>query len=394
MTQNTDAEDAVGPPVQGPAGHALDVMLMHMLKIDASDLYLTADSPPVFRINGSGHPGRSTLDSAQVERMVAAVLTPAQRDEFSLKLELNFALARGDGRFRVNVFRQRGHAGMVVRLVRTKIKTLQELGYPPVMQDIALSRRGLVLVVGATGSGKSTALAAMIDYRNESEAGHIVTVEDPLEFIHPHKKSIVTQREVGADTLSYKSALENALRQAPDVILIGEIRNAETMEAAIRFADTGHLCISTLHANDATQTVERVLGFFASERHAEIRGQLSLNLRAVVSQRLVPALGGGRAAALDVLLDTPRVKALIRQGETESLKDAIEQSAPDGCLTFDASLLALVVARRISEDEALKAADSANNLRLRLERLRASAKASPRVGLEDELKLLVEPPRR
>jgi twitching motility protein PilU len=209
------------------------------------------------------------------------------------------------------------------------------------MKDIAMSRRGLVLVVGGTGSGKSTALAAMIDHRNASETGHIVTIEDPIEFVHQHKAAVITQREVGVDTLSVEAALKSALRQAPDVILIGEIRDARAMEAALGFAETGHLCISTLHANNADQAIERVLNFFSSERHPEVRSQLAVNLRAIVSQRLIPTLAGGRAAALEILLDTPRVKQLIKRGETEALKDAMEQSAPEGCRTFDQSLFEL-----------------------------------------------------
>jgi twitching motility protein PilU len=259
---------------------------------------------------------------------------------------------------------------MVIRLIRTTIKTLDELLLPPVLRDVVQSKRGLVLMVGGTGSGKSTTLAAMVDHRNSTQSGHIVTVEDPIEFIHPHKKCVVTQREVGADTLSYKAALKNTLRQAPDVILIGEIRDAETMEAAMAFAETGHLCLSTLHANNANQAMERIMTFFPSERQAEIRMQLSLNLRAIVSQRLVPGVHGGRAAALEVLLDTPRIKELIKRGETDALKDAMEQSATDGCQTFDSALLELFASGRIAREEALAAADSPNNLRLRMDRVR------------------------
>jgi twitching motility protein PilU len=278
------------------------------------------------------------------------------------------AVAIGAGRYRINVFRQRGATGMVVRLVRTKIKTLAELDHPKVLKDVMRSKRGLVLLVGGTGSGKSTTLAAMIDHRNSSETGHIVTVEDPVEFIHPHKKCVVTQREVGLDTRSYGDALKNTLRQAPDVILIGEIRDVETMEAALAFAETGHLCLSTLHANNANQAIERIMTFFPPGRQQEIRMQLSLNLRAVISQRLLPAAAGGRAAALEILLDTPRIKDLIKRGETDALKDAMEQSAPDGCQTFDAAILALFTAGKVTADEALRAADSPNNLRLRMER--------------------------
>lgn len=343
-------------------------LLSHMLTIEASDLYLTAGSPPVFRRDGVGLSGRGPLSPEQVDAIAASLMTPTQRDDFARKLEMNMALAVGEGRFRVNVFRQRGMTGLVVRLVRTKIKTLDELNHPDILKRIMTSKRGLVVLVGGTGSGKSTTLAAMIDYRNTNETGHIITIEDPVEFVHPHKKCIVTQREVGVDTLSYSDALKNALRQAPDLILIGEIRDVETMEAAISFAETGHLCLSTLHSNNANQAIERIMNFFPQERHHEISLQLSLNLRAVVSQRLVPGVGGGRVAALEILLDTPRIKELIKRGETDVIKDAMAQSAPDGCQTFDGALLQLVIAGRISDEEALRAADSPNNLRLQMER--------------------------
>jgi twitching motility protein PilU len=276
----------------------------------------------------------------------------------------------------VNVFRQRGATGMVIRLVRTKIKTLKDLEHPRTLADVVMSKRGLVLVVGSTGSGKSTTLAAMIDHRNSAESGHIVTVEDPLEFVHPHKKCIVTQREVGLDTRSYADALKNTLRQAPDLILIGEIRDVETMEAAMAFAETGHLCLSTLHANNANQAMERMLNFFPPSRHHEIKLQLSLNLRGIISQRLVPGASGGRAAALEILLDTPRIKDLIKRGDIDGLKEAMEQGANEGCQTFDMALLDLVREGRIRADEALKNADSPNNLRLKLERLNGGAPAS------------------
>ena len=344
-------------------------LLDHMVKVEASDLYLTAGSPPVFRIEGTGYPAKTALTGEQVAMMTETLMTPAQRDEFATKLELNLALSTTTGgRFRANFFRQRGSVGLVVRLVRTKIKTLRELDMPATLGDVMRSKRGLVLLVGGTGSGKSTTLAAMIDHRNRIETGHIITIEDPVEFVHQHQKCIVTQREVGIDTLSYKDALKNTLRQAPDVILIGEIRDVETMEAAIAFAETGHLCVSTLHANNANQALERILNFFPPGRQAEIRLQLSLNLRAVISQRLVPSLSGGRAAALEILLDTPRIKDLVKRGETEAVKDAMEQGRHEGCETFDGALFDLVTANKISDAEALRASDSPNNLRLRLDR--------------------------
>jgi len=350
---------------------AMRSLLDHMVKVEASDLYLTAGSPPVFRIEGVGYPAKTALTGEQIAQTADTLLTPAQREEFATKLELNIALSTSSGgRFRANFFRQRGSVGLVIRLVRTKIKTLRDLDMPPILGDVMRSKRGLVLLVGGTGSGKSTTLAAMIDHRNRVDSGHIITIEDPVEFVHQHQQCIVTQREVGIDTLSYKDALKNTLRQAPDVILIGEIRDVETMEAAIAFAETGHLCVSTLHANNANQAIERILNFFPPARMHEMRLQLSLNLRAIVSQRLVPSISGGRAAALEILLDTPRIKDLIKRGEIEAIKEAMEQGRHEGCQTFDAALFELVTTSRIDDVEALRAADSPNNLRLRLDRFR------------------------
>lgn len=343
-------------------------LLDHMLTLEASDLYVTAGSPAVFRVDGVGYSAKNPIAAHDVDAMAYSLMTDEQRAEFARALELNLALATDTGRFRVNVFRQRGATGMVIRLVRTQIKSLQELGHPPVLGDLMCKKRGLILVVGGTGSGKSTTLAAMIDFRNRIETGHIITVEDPLEYLHEHRKCVVTQREVGIDTLSYRDALKNALRQAPDLILIGEIRDAETMESAISFAETGHLCVSTLHANNANQAIERVLNFFPPERAHEIRLQLSLNLRAIVSQRLVPTVSGGRAAALEVMRDTPRIVDLVKRGEIEALKDAMEQGFGEGCQTFDRALFDLCVAGKISTAEALRAADSPNNLRIRIDR--------------------------
>jgi twitching motility protein PilU len=351
------------------------VLLEHMLKVNASDLYLTSECPPTYRVDGVGLSGKTALTADQIERMADSLMSPAQREEFREKLEMNLALAIGGGRFRVNIFRQKGATGVVVRLIKTKITGLDELGHPKTLKDVMASKRGLVLLVGGTGSGKSTTLAAMIDHRNTTSTGHIVTIEDPVEFVHPHKSCVVTQREVGVDTRSYADALKNTLRQAPDVILIGEIRDAETMEAALAFAETGHLCLSTLHANSADQAIERILNFFPAERHHEILLQLSLNVRAVISQRLVPAIGGGRAAALEIMLDTPRIKDLLKRSEIHVLKDAMEQSAADGCQTFDSALYALCAAGKITDEDALRTSDSANNLRLRLERLRRGGAA-------------------
>ena len=280
---------------------------------------------------------------------------------------MNLALYYPDlGRFRVNVFRQRGNVGIVIRQIKVEILPIEKLGLPPIVKDIAMTKRGLALFVGATGSGKSTSLAAMIDYRNERGPGHIISVEDPIEFVHRHKKSLVTQREVGFDTHSYEAALKNTLRQAPDVILIGEIRDKETMEAAITFAETGHLCLSTLHANNANQAIERIMNFFQPERHQQIYLQLSLNLRAIVSQRLIPSLDGKRVAACEVLMGTPRAKDLIKKGQIDLLKESMEQGVQEGSQTFDMVLFELYKSGKISLEQALINADSANNLRLKI----------------------------
>jgi twitching motility protein PilU len=290
-----------------------------------------------------------------------------QLTEFASTCEMNMAMAlAGVSRFRVNVFRQRGSIGMVIRRVKADVASLDELQLPGILKDISMSKRGLTLVVGATGSGKSTTLAAMVDYRNKTEAGHIITIEDPIEFVHRHKKSIVTQREVGFDTHSFQAALKNTLRQAPDVILIGEIRDTETMEAAISFAETGHLCLGTLHSNNANQAIERIMNFFPPERHAQIYLQLSMNLRCILSQRLIPSLDGKRAAALEILLDTPRIKDLIRRADVDTLKEGMEQGVQEGCQTFDQALFVLYKEGKISLDQALINADSANNLRLKI----------------------------
>ncbi|OLC81451.1 MAG: type IV pili twitching motility protein PilT, partial [Nitrospirae bacterium 13_1_40CM_3_62_11] len=295
------------------------------------------------------------------------IMREKQRKEFEEKMEMNLALYYPElGRFRVNIFRQRGNVGFVIRQIKVEIVPIDKLGLPPIVKDIALTKRGLVLFTGATGSGKSTSLAAIIDHRNANAPGHIVSVEDPIEFVHRHKKSVITQREIGFDTHTYEAALKNTLRQAPDVILIGEIRDAETMEAAITFAETGHLCLSTLHANNANQAIERIMNFFPTERHPQIYLQLSMNLRAIISQRLIPSVDGRRVAALEILMDTPRAKDLIKKGAIDELKDAMEQGVQEGCQTFDYILFSLYKAGKISLDQALINADSANNLRLKI----------------------------
>ncbi len=343
-------------------------LLKVMVEREASDLYLTIDAPPIYRVHGATEQTEApSFTNEQLEALALALMRGQQRSEFEEKMEMNLALYYKElGRFRVNIFRQRGNVGLVFRHIKAEIQTVDQLQLPPIIKDVAMTKRGLVLVVGATGSGKSTTLAAMIDHRNAIYPGHIITVEDPIEFVHQHKKSLITQREVGFDTLSFQNALKNTLRQAPDVILIGEVRDTETMEAAITFAETGHLCIATLHSNNANQAIERIMNFFSVERHAQIYLQLSLNLRAVISQRLIPSLDGKRVPALEIMMDTPRVKDLIKKAEIDTLKEAMEQGTDEGCQTFDYVLFQLYKANKISLEQALINADSANNLRLKI----------------------------
>ena len=347
------------------------LLLKEMVDRGGSDLYVTAESPGVVRIEGTNHvlPGEP-LAPTEVEALANSLMTERQRAVFEEQMEMNVGITSSRlGRFRVNVFRQRGSVGIVVRQIKTKIPTIDELGLPSILKEIGLTKRGLVLVTGATGSGKSTTLAAMIDHRNATTPGHIITVEDPIEFIHEHKLCLITQREIGFDTHSYENALKNTLRQAPDVILIGEVRDRETMEAAITFADTGHLCLATLHSNNANQAIERIMNFFPIERHAEIYLQLSMNLRAIVSQRLVPGVDGKRVAALEILIDTPYVRDLIKKGEVDTIKEAMERSTLEGGQTFDQALFQLYKQGRINAEQALANADSANNLRIQMKNL-------------------------
>jgi twitching motility protein PilU len=353
-----------------------------MVEQDASDIYFMCDLPPIYRIQGTTQSvGEKPFTNEELEALALTIMREKQRKDFEQNMEMNLALYYADlGRFRVNIFRQRGNVGIVIRQIKVQISSIEKLGLPPILKDIAMTKRGLVLFVGATGCGKSTSLAAMIDYRNENATGHIISIEDPIEFVHRHRKSVITQREVGFDTLSYREALKNTLRQAPDVILIGEIRDTETMEAAIAFAETGHLCLSTLHANNANQAIERIMNFFPAERHAQIYLQLSLNMRAIVSQRLIPSLDGKRIAALEILMDTPRAKDLIKKGQIDLLKEAMEQGVQEGSQTFDQVLFEFYQKGKISLEQALINADSANNLRLKV-------KLSGRKGEEDLTKL-------
>ncbi|MFO0774501.1 MAG: PilT/PilU family type 4a pilus ATPase [Nitrospiraceae bacterium] len=343
-------------------------LLKGMVDREGSDMYLTVEAPPIYRVHGVTQPTNDPpFNNDQLEALALALMRGPQRSEFEEKMEMNLALYYKDlGRFRVNIFRQRGNVGLVFRHIKAEIQDINTLGLPPIMKDLALTKRGLILVVGSTGSGKSTTLAAMVDHRNSVSHGHIISVEDPIEFVHQHKKCLITQREVGFDTHSFQSALKNTLRQAPDVILIGEIRDTDTMEAAITFAETGHLCLGTLHSNNANQAIERIMNFFPVERHQQIYLQLSLNLRAIVSQRLVPSLDGRRAPALEIMLDTPRIKDLVKKAEIDQLKEAMEQGVEEGCQTFDYVLFKLYKEGRISLEQALINSDSANNLRLRI----------------------------
>ncbi len=339
-----------------------------MVEKDASDLYLSSGAPASAKIAGTlTRIEESPLSPERVREIAWSTMTPEQVTEFGHRPEMNLAISEeGIGRFRVNIFRQRNSVSMVIRNIKTVIPDWRLLGLPEILTKVIMEKRGLVLFVGATGSGKSTSLASLIDYRNTHSAGHIITIEDPIEFVHEHKKSIVNQREVGVDTESYEDALKNTLRQAPDVILIGEIRDQETMEHALAFAETGHLAISTLHANNADQALDRIINFFPKERHNQLLLDLSLNLRAFVSQRLVRTTDGRRSAAVEVLLGTPLVQDMIRRGDVHEIKEVMHKSENIGMQTFDGALFRLVKAGTIPIDEALKNADSPNNLRLRL----------------------------
>ncbi len=351
-------------------------LLTIMVKKDASDLYITASLPPSIRVHGDVVPiNQTALTPAQTAALGHMVMNERQREEFDRCHEMNLALSYAKiGRFRVNIFMQRNSVGMVIRKIATEIPTLEQLQLPEVFKDITMSKRGLVIMVGATSSGKSTSLAAMVDYRNSHQAGHIITIEDPIEFVHEHKKSIITQREVGTDTLDFKYALKNTLRQAPDVILIGEIRDRETMEHGLTFAETGHLCMATLHANNANQALERILNFFPEEAHAQVRLNLALNVRAILSQRLVKTVDGKRAAAVEILINTPRISDLIFKWDIGAIKEAMADGENYGMQTFDQHLFQLWQQGRISEEEALRHADSMNDVRLKIKMSRIDGK--------------------
>lgn len=339
-----------------------------MVEKGASDLFFTVGAAPHLKVEGITAPiNDSRLNHQQMNDIVKAVLTPEEEREFDEHLELNKALSvPGVGRFRINIFRQRSEKAMVARYIKATIPPLEDLRLPPILKTIINEVRGLVLVVGSTGSGKSTTLASMLDYRNQTHQGHILTIEDPIEFLHKHKKSLVDQREVGLDTLSYANALKNAMREAPDVILIGEIRDRETMNHAIAYAETGHLCISTLHANNANQSLDRIINFFPEDAKSQILMDLSLNLRAIISLRLIPDINGTRAPAVEILLNSPYISDLIEKGKVDEIKEVMARSTEQGMQTFDQSLFDLYKKGLISKENAVKYADSKNNISLQI----------------------------
>lgn len=344
-------------------------LLRKMVERDGSDLFITAAFPPAIKVDGTIHKATDTpLSADQAAIMVRSIMNDKQIKEFDATKEANFAIApQGIGRFRVSAFIQQGMVGAVLRTITTEIPTLEELELPPILKDVVMNKRGLCIIVGGTGSGKSTTLAAMIGHRNENSRGHIVSIEDPVEYVHPHKGCVITQREVGVDTESWHAALKNTLRQAPDVILIGEIRDKETMEYGIQFAETGHLCLATLHANSANQALDRIINFFPDERRKQLLMDLSLNTKAFISQRLVPREGGiGRVASMEIMLNTPLIQDLIFKGEVGQIKEIMSKSTRLGMQTFDQSLFGLYEENAISYEEAMRNADSKNELRLKI----------------------------
>jgi twitching motility protein PilU len=344
-----------------------DKLLKVVVEQGASDLFITAGLPPSIKVSGRMMPmSKTPLTPEQARDMVHSTMTEGQVQEFEAERECNFAIhSPVAGRFRISAFYQRNFAGMVLRRIETHIPSLDDLQLPPIIKQLAMSKRGLIIFVGATGTGKSTSLAAMIGHRNANSKGHIITIEDPIEFIHEHRGCMVTQREVGVDTPSFDVALKNTLRQAPDVIMVGEVRTRETMDYALTFAETGHLCLATLHANNANQALDRIINFFPSDRHSQVWMDLSLNLRGMIAQQLLPTIDGkGRRAAIEVLINTPLVSDMIRKGEVHELKEIMRKSPEMGMQTFDQALFVLYQAGEVTYDVALASADSANDLRL------------------------------
>ncbi|MEE9444164.1 MAG: PilT/PilU family type 4a pilus ATPase [Cocleimonas sp.] len=342
--------------------------LRTLVQNDGSDLYLTFNAPPAAKFQGTLKAlSQEKMTSEQLNEIAESLMSKDQQKQFEHKPEMNLALDEPDiGRFRINIFKQRTHVAMVIRNIKVDIPNADDLGLPPILKEMIMQKRGLILFVGGTGSGKSTSLAALIDYRNTNAAGHIITIEDPIEYVHPHKKSIISQREVGVDTDNFEDALENTLRQAPDVILIGEIRTEETMEHALAFAETGHLCLSTLHANNTNQALDRIINFFPEERHHQLLMDISINIQAFISQRLLPTIDGKRVAAIEILIGTPMVKDLIMKGDVMALKEIMEKSEEQGMQTFDSHIYKLYKQGIVSLEEALKNADSASNLQVRI----------------------------
>ena len=368
------------------ASKFINDLLQLMVNRKGSDLFLTAEFPPAIKVDGAvARVSPQPLSPNHTMALARSIMSDRQMAEFERTKECNFAISpAGIGRFRVNAFIQQGRVGMVLRTIPADIPTIDQLGLPQVLKDVAMTKRGLCIFVGATGSGKSTSLAAMVDWRNQNSFGHIITVEDPVEFVHPHKNCIITQREVGLDTDSWEAALKNTLRQAPDVILMGEIRDRETMEHAIVFSETGHLCMATLHANSANQALDRIVNFFPEERREQLLLDLSLNLRGMISQRLMPRQGTkGRIAALEVLLNTPLVSDLIAKGDVVEIKEIMQKSRELGMQTFDQALFDLFEAGSITYEDALRNADSVNNLRLQIKLHSTRAKSDLMAGTEN-----------
>ena len=344
-------------------------LLRAMVAKKASDLFISAGFPPAFKLDGKMTPvSNQSLTPQHTQELARSLMNDKQAQEFEASRECNFAInPPGIGRFRVNAFVQQARIGVVLRTITTTIPKIDDLGLPPVLKDVAMTKRGLVIMVGGTGSGKSTSLAAMIGYRNENSHGHIITIEDPIEYVHDHKNCLITQREVGVDTESWEAALRNTLRQAPDVILIGEVRERETMEHAFAFAETGHLCMCTLHANSANQALDRIINFFPEERRAQLLMDLSLNLKGLISQRLIPLKDmKGRAAAIEILLNSPLISDLIFKGEVHEIKEVMKKSREMGMQTFDQALFDLYEGGKISYEDAMRNADSMNELRLQI----------------------------
>ncbi|SBP88407.1 PilT/PilU family type 4a pilus ATPase [Thiomonas delicata] len=360
-------------------------LLRLMVSRGGSDLFLTADFPPAIKVDGQvSKMSAQPLTPQHTQALARAIMNDRQSSEFEKNKECNFAIApSGIGRFRCNAFLQQGNIGLVLRLIPQILPTIETMGLPRVLEELAMSKRGLIIFVGATGSGKSTSLAAMLDWRNEHSYGHIVTIEDPIEFVHAHKNSIVTQREVGIDTDSWEAALKNSMRQAPDVILMGEIRDRETMDHAVAFAETGHLVLATLHANNANQALDRIVNFFPEDRRNQLLMDLSLNLKALVSQRLLPRLDGrGRVAAVEIMINSPLIADLVFKGDVGEIKDVMKRSRELGMQTFDQALFDLYEAGKISYEDALRNADSVNDLRLHIKLDSQRDKQDPSSGTE------------